>query len=169
MKFITMRYEGKKPYTDRTPNRTQWAPGDENPVSERDAKILRGYLEFKVVVPAASKKAAAKIEKTNPDAGGAGDGNANTTKGDGTGAAAGTEEDPQAAALALAQQKEAELQQRQKQAKRATEGELLEVSRMSKDALAAYAKQTYGLDLDLKAKVGDLRNQVTALAQAGAA
>ena len=165
MKFITMRYEGKKPYIDRTPNRTHWEPGDENPVSERDAKILRGYLEFKVVVPAAPKKAAAKTEKTNSDADGAGDGNANT----GSGTGAGTEDDPQAAALALAQQKEAELQQRQKKAKRATEGELLEVSRMSKDALAAYAKQTYGLDLDLKAKVGDLRNQVTALAQAGAA
>ncbi|KQO38082.1 hypothetical protein ASF19_20115 [Acidovorax sp. Leaf84] len=169
MKFITMRYEGKKPYTDRTPNRTQWEPGDENPVSERDAKILRGYLEFKVVVPAAPKKAAAKTEKTEPDTRGAGDGNANTGKGDGAGTGAGAEDDPQAAALALAKQREVELQERQKKAKRATEGELLEVSRMSKDALAAYAKQTYGLDLDLKAKVGDLRNQVTALAQGGAA
>ncbi len=133
MKFVTIRYEGKAPYTDRTPLRNAWEPGEEKPVSERDAKQLLGYLEFKRVDSAKPKK---------------------TDKGGD-------------AALELAQKAQAEAAALEKKAEKQTEDALLEVSRMTKGALADYAKQNYGVELDTKAKVDDLRNQVTALVQAG--
>jgi len=149
MKFITIRYEGMAPYTDRTALRNAWEPGDEKPVSERDAKQLLGYLEFKRVDDPAKKPAkATKAAGTSAD----------------TDAAA-----AQAEALALAQQAQAEVLEREKNEKRATEETLLEVSRMTKGALADYAKQNYGVNLDTKAKADDLRNQVTALVQGGLA
>ena len=47
MKFELIRYEGAGPYTDRTPMRNRWEPGEEKMVSEVDAKALMKYLEFK--------------------------------------------------------------------------------------------------------------------------
>ena len=46
MKLIVMKYEGKKPYRDRTPLRNEWEPGDVKRVPERDAKILLRFAEF---------------------------------------------------------------------------------------------------------------------------
>lgn len=133
MKFVNIRYEGKAPYTDRTPLRNAWEPGEEKLVSESDAKQLLGYLEFKRVDGAKPKKA---------DKGGD-------------------------AALELAQKAQAEAAALAKKAEKLTEDTLLEVSRMTKGALADYAKQNYGVELDTKSKVDDLRNQVTALVQGG--
>lgn len=41
--------------------------------------------------------------------------------------------------------------------------EIVEVSKMDKDALAAYAKATHGVDLKLANKINDLRAQVETL------
>ena len=46
MKLIIVKYEGKKPYRDRTPLRNEWEPGDAKRVPERDAKILLRFAEF---------------------------------------------------------------------------------------------------------------------------
>ena len=46
MQLITVKYEGKKPYRDRTPLRNEWEPGDVKRVPERDAKILLRFAEF---------------------------------------------------------------------------------------------------------------------------
>ena len=46
MQLITVKYEGKKPYRDRTPLRNEWEPGDLKRVPERDAKILLRFAEF---------------------------------------------------------------------------------------------------------------------------
>ena len=46
MKLIAVKYEGKKPYRDRTPLRNEWEPGDLKRVPERDAKILLRFAEF---------------------------------------------------------------------------------------------------------------------------
>lgn len=50
MNFVKIRYEGRVPYKDRTALKNPWEPGDTKLVSERDAKLLLGYLEFKRVV-----------------------------------------------------------------------------------------------------------------------
>ena len=46
MKLIVVKYEGKKPYRDRTPLRNEWEPGDAKRVPERDAKTLLRFAEF---------------------------------------------------------------------------------------------------------------------------
>ena len=46
MQLITVKYEGKKPYRDRTPLRNEWEPGDAKRVPERDAKTLLRFAEF---------------------------------------------------------------------------------------------------------------------------
>ena len=46
MKLIVVKYEGKKPYRDRTLLRNEWEPGDIKRVPERDAKILLRFAEF---------------------------------------------------------------------------------------------------------------------------
>ena len=46
MQLIAVKYEGKKPYRDRTPLRNEWEPGDVKLVPERDAKILLRFAEF---------------------------------------------------------------------------------------------------------------------------
>ena len=46
MQLIAVKYEGKKPYRDRTPLRNEWEPGDIKRVPERDAKILLRFAEF---------------------------------------------------------------------------------------------------------------------------
>ena len=46
MKLIVVKYDGKKPYRDRTPLRNEWEPGDVKRVPERDAKILLRFAEF---------------------------------------------------------------------------------------------------------------------------
>ena len=60
MKFVKIRYEGRALYKDRTPLKNEWEPGDEKLVSERDAKQLLGYLEFKRVTDDAPKKGASQ-------------------------------------------------------------------------------------------------------------
>jgi hypothetical protein len=149
MKFELIRYEGKTPYTDRTPMRNAWEPGDEKLVSEADAKLLTRYLEFKRV-PTEAKKPA-KADKAGKDL---------AVKND-------DGKDDNAAALALAQHAAAQQQQREKQAAAQIEATLLEVSQMTKGALADFAKANYGVVLDMKNKADDLRNQVTALVQGG--
>ena len=49
MKFVKVRYDGVTPYTDRTPLKNAWEPGDVKLVSEDDARALRRYLEFQLV------------------------------------------------------------------------------------------------------------------------
>lgn len=146
MKFELIRYEGTAPYTDRTPMRNRWEPGEEKLVSEADAKALMRYLEFKRV-PAEAKKA----DKASKEPAAKGD--------DG--------EDDNAAALALAKQAATEQKLREKKAAEQTEATLLEVSQMTKAALTEFAKANYGVVLDTKNKVDDLRNQVTALVHGG--
>ncbi|GDY37230.1 hypothetical protein [Acidovorax sp. NB1] len=136
MKFELIRYEGTAPYTDRTPMRNAWEPGDEKLVSEADAKALLRYLEFKRVPADAQNAAKADDSKTDP-------------------------------ALALAKQAAAEQQLRQKKTADQIESTLLEVSQMTKGALAEFAKANYGVELSMKDKADDLRNQVTALVQGG--
>lgn len=46
MQLITVKYEGKKPYRDRTPLRNEWEPGDAKRVPERDARTLLRFAEF---------------------------------------------------------------------------------------------------------------------------
>lgn len=46
MKLIAVKYEGKKPYRDRTLLRNEWEPGDIRRVPERDARILLRFAEF---------------------------------------------------------------------------------------------------------------------------
>lgn len=149
MKFELIRYEGTAPYTDRTPMRNRWEPGEEKLVSEADAKALMRYLEFKRV-PAEAKKAD-KADKASKEPAAKGD--------DG--------KDDNAAALALAKQAATEQQLREKKAAEQTEATLLEVSQMTKAALTEFAKANYGVVLDTKNKVDDLRNQVTALVHGG--
>lgn len=149
MKFELIRYEGTAPYTDRTPMRNRWEPGEEKLVSEADAKALMRYLEFKRV-PAEAKKAV-KADKASKEPAAKGD--------DG--------KDDNAAALALAKQAATEQQLREKKAAEQTEATLLEVSQMTKAALTEFAKANYGVVLDTKNKVDDLRNQVTALVHGG--
>ena len=146
MKFELIRYEGKSLYTDRTPMRNAWEPGEEKLVSEADAKALMRYLEFKSV-PADAKKAN-KAEKADK-----------TDKSD--------DSKTEAAALALAKQATTEQQLRQQQATEQIEATLLEVSHMTKAALVDFAKANYGVELDMKTKADDLRNQVTSLVQGG--
>jgi hypothetical protein len=143
MKFETIRYEGKSPYTDRTPMRNAWEPGEEKLVSEADAKQLMRYLEFKRATP--EPKNAAEVSDKGATGGGK---DADT-------------------ALALATQAKAEQQKREKLANEQIESTLLEVSQMTKGALADFARQNYAVELDTKSKVGDLRNQVTSLVQGG--
>lgn len=149
MKFELIRYEGTAPYTDRTPMRNRWEPGEEKLVSEVDAKALMRYLEFKRI-PAEAKKAA-KADKASKEPAAKGD--------DG--------KDDNAAALALAQQAAAEQALRKKQTADQIEATLLEVSQMTKAGLSDFAKANYGVALDMKKKADDLRNQVTALVQGG--
>ena len=139
MKFELIRYEGTAPYTDRTPMRNRWEPGEEKLVSEADAKALMRYLEFKRV-PDEEKKPAKDAKADN------------------------SKTDP---ALALAKQAATEQQLREKQATDQIEATLLEVSQMTKAALTEFAKANYGVVLDTKNKFDDLRNQVTALVHGG--
>lgn len=150
MKFELIRYEGTAPYTDRTPMRNRWEPGEEKLVSEADAKALMRYLEFKRV-PAEAKKATNADKASKEPA----------AKGDDDG------KDDNAAALALAKQAATEQQLREKKATDQIEATLLEVSQMTKAALTEFAKANYGVVLDTKNKVDDLRNQVTALVHGG--
>ena len=46
MQLIAVKYEGKKPYRDRTPLRNEWEPGDAKRVPERDARTLLRFAEF---------------------------------------------------------------------------------------------------------------------------
>lgn len=131
MKFVNIKYEGKTPYTDRTPLRNAWEPGETKLVSEGDAKLLCRYLEF-VRVPNEPAQA--------------------------------SEQD---AALTQAKTAQAVVKTQEKQAKEQEEATLLEVSQMTKGALAEFAKANYGVELDMKNKADDLRNQVTALVQGG--
>ena len=60
MNFVKIRYEGRAPYKDRTALKNTWEPGDTKLVSERDAKLLLGYLEFKRVEADAAAKVGAE-------------------------------------------------------------------------------------------------------------
>lgn len=143
MKFVKIRYEGASAYIDRTPLKNAWEPGDVKLVSERDAKTLLAYLEFQRVVDgeAAPKKADKKAESQAAD------------------------QPDDAAELELAQQALAESQAVEEKAKRLTENTLLEIEQMDKDALEAYARQNYGVDIDRRRSLDNLRNQVTELVQ----
>lgn len=47
MKLITVKYEGRKDYRDRTALRTEWKTGDVKRVPEREARQLLKFAEFK--------------------------------------------------------------------------------------------------------------------------
>ena len=143
MKFVKVRYEGKAPYTDRTALKNAWEPGDEKLVSEDDARLLSRYMEFKRVAD----------EKADP-------------KKDAKGKKADVGEQ---AALEQAQQAQAQAAAKEKAEKNAVEETLVEVSVMTKEALEAYARQNYGLELDKRRSVETLRNQVVELVQGGVA
>lgn len=143
MKFVKVRYEGQAPYTDRTALKNAWEPGDEKLVSEADARLLSSYLEFKRVAD----------EKADP-------------KKDAKGKKADAGEQ---AALEQAQQAQAQAAAKENAEKNAVEETLVEVSVMTKEALEAYARQNYGLELDKRRSVETLRNQVVELVQGGVA
>lgn len=46
MNLIAVKYEGKKPYKDKTALRNLWQHGDTKSVPERDAKVLLRFAEF---------------------------------------------------------------------------------------------------------------------------
>ena len=138
MKFVKVRYDGVTPYTDRTPLKNAWEPGDVKLVSEDDARALRRYLEFQRVADDA------KAERKKPA----------------------TDEQ---AELAQAQQSQQHAMASKKANDSAVEAALLEISIMEKDALEAYARQNYSVDLDKRRSLDTLRTQVTALVQGGVA
>jgi len=149
MKFVNIRYVGAATYRDRTALKNVWEPGDEKPVSEKDAHTLLGYLEF--------ERAEAKPGK------------ADATKADAKkGKTAGAEEKPtQEEAEKQAQQAQQEVLERERSAKKQAEAEMLEVELMNKGQLEAYARETYGVELDKRRSVDMLRTQVIQLAQGG--
>ncbi len=79
--------------------------------------------------------------------------------------------DAKATATGEAQAKKAQavVQQQAKKAERQAEAELLEIEQMNKEALEAYARQNFGVELDKRRSVDSLRLQVTELAQGGVA
>ena len=138
MKFVKVRYTGVTPYTDRTPLKNAWEPGDVKLVSEDDARALRRYLEFQLV----TDDAKAERKKSATD---------------------------EQAELAQAQQSQQHALASKKANDSAVEAALLEISIMEKDALEAYARQNYSVDLDKRRSLETLRTQVTALVQGGVA
>lgn len=48
MEFVRIKYTGWKNYTDRTPLKTAWAPGDTKPIPAQYAKPLLRFAEFNV-------------------------------------------------------------------------------------------------------------------------
>ena len=138
MKFVKVRYDGVTPYTDRTPLKNAWEPGDVKLVSEDDARALRRYLEFQLV----TDDAKAERKKSATD---------------------------EQAELAQAQQSQQHAMASKKANDSAVEAALLEISIMEKDALEAYARQNYSVDLDKRRSLDTLRTQVTALVQGGVA
>lgn len=138
MKFVKVRYTGVTPYTDRTPLKNAWEPGDVKLVSEDDARALRRYLEFQLV----TEDAKAERKKSATD---------------------------EQAELAQAQQSQQHAMASKKANDSAVEAALLEISIMEKDALEAYARQNYSVDLDKRRSLDTLRTQVTALVQGGVA
>ena len=138
MKFVKVRYTGVTPYTDRTPLKNAWEPGDVKLVSEDDARTLRRYLEFQRV----ADDAKAERKKSATD---------------------------EQAELAQAQQSQQHAMANKKANDSAVEAALLEISIMEKDALEAYARQNYSVDLDKRRSLNTLRTQVTALVQGGVA
>ena len=138
MKFVKVRYTGVTPYTDRTPLKNAWEPGDVKLVSEDDARTLRRYLEFQLV----TEDAKAERKKSATD---------------------------EQAELAQAQQSQQHAMASKKANDSAVEAALLEISIMEKDALEAYARQNYSVDLDKRRSLETLRTQVTALVQGGVA
>ena len=138
MKFVKVRYTGVTPYTDRTPLKNAWEPGDVKLVSEDDARALRRYLEFQLV----TDDAKAERKKSATD---------------------------EQAELAQAQQSQQHAMASKKANDSAVEAALLEISIMEKDALEAYARQNYSVDLDKRRSLETLRTQVTALVQGGVA
>ena len=138
MKFVKVRYTGVTPYTDRTPLKNAWEPGDVKLVSEDDARTLRRYLEFQLV----TDDAKAERKKSATD---------------------------EQAELAQAKQSQQHAMASQKANDSAVEAALLEISIMEKDALEAYARQNYSVDLDKRRSLETLRTQVTALVQGGVA
>ncbi len=139
MKFVKVRYDGVTPYTDRTPLKNAWEPGDVKLVSEDDARALRRYLEFQLVTEDA------KAEHKKKPA---------------------TDEQ---AELAQAQQSQQHAMASKNANDSAIESALLEISIMEKDALESYARQNYSVDLDKRRSLETLRHQVTALVQGGVA
>lgn len=138
MKFVKVRYTGVTPYTDRTPLKNAWEPGDVKLVSEDDARALRRYLEFQLV----TEDAKAERKKSATD---------------------------EQAEMAQAQQSQQHAMASKKANDSAVEAALLEISIMEKDALEAYARQNYSVDLDKRRSLDTLRTQVTALVQGGVA
>ena len=138
MKFVKVRYTGVTPYTDRTPLKNAWEPGDVKLVSEDDARALRRYLEFQHV----TDDAKAERKKSATD---------------------------EQAELAQAKQSQQHALANKKANDSAVEAALLEISIMEKDALEAYARQNYSVDLDKRRSLETLRTQVTALVQGGVA
>lgn len=146
MKFVKVRYDGVTPYNDRTPLKNAWEPGDVKLVSEADARALCRYLEFQRVTDDAKAKAEQKK------------------------AAAGKKsETEEQAELAQAQQAQQHAMASKKANDSAVEAALLEIGIMEKDALEAYARQNYSVELDKRRSLDTLRTQVTALVQGGVA
>lgn len=48
MEFVRIEYTGWKPYTDRTPLKNKWAPGDAKLIPAQYAKLLLRFAEFKL-------------------------------------------------------------------------------------------------------------------------
>lgn len=48
MEFVRIEYTGWKPYTDRTPLKTAWTPGDIKPIPAVYKKGLLRFAEFKL-------------------------------------------------------------------------------------------------------------------------
>ena len=139
MKLIAVKYEGKKPYRDRTLLRNEWEPGDIKRVPERDAKILLRFAEFERAEEAEATDRPEDVEATDrPEDVEATD----------------RPEDVEAAIAAQAQ--------RENDERNETEAMLLLVDTMDKGALEAYALK-YEVNLDKRRGLDKLRGEVVSL------
>jgi hypothetical protein len=164
MNFIRIKYNGKKVYTDRTPMKNRWEPGDEKLVPEiyarKGAFALLRFAEFAVVVAEQAVAAPDADTSKNPET---------DTNPDQDAAAAAAAAEKEAADKAAAELAQAQADVAADQAKKAEEDQqrenmLLSIGTWDKNTLIAYAAK---YDTRLHKNLGEakLRQQVSNLVE----
>lgn len=136
MDMTRIEYTGRKTYRDKA-SRITWEPGDIKPVTVDTARRLRRFAEFR---NAAAKQEAAVTSKDDAAAN----------------EAASTEQEAEALQHEVDLDNKREVDQ--------TDGMLMIIESMDKDALEAYASK-YEVSLDKRKKVADLRAHVAGLVE----